>query len=112
MGKKKKKKYDKYLKLKNGGKVLCKDGSVLKLKPHSEREYLSYWEGNGACMEVLAYSEKLKGCVDSDRIHLRIRDSKGKKQGWLMNIEDAEHIIEGLVVAMRLTGKRGVPRRG
>ncbi len=109
---KKKKKYDKQLFLKRGGKILCKDGTVLKLKPHSDREYLSYWEGNGACMEVLAYKERWEGYVDSDRIHLIIRSGDGTRKGWLMNIEDAEHVIEGLVVAMRLTGKRGVPRRG
>ncbi len=108
---KKKKKFDKELEVIKGGRVLCKDGSVLKLKPHSDRVFLSYWEGNGAFMEVLAYKERWKGRVDSDRIHLIIRDSKGKRRGWLMNIEDAEYIIEGLVVAMRLTGKRGVPRR-
>jgi hypothetical protein len=108
---KKNKKLGKYLDLKKGGKIKCKDGTILKLKPHSEREYLAYWKGNGACMEVLAYSKKWKGHHKSDRIHLIIQDGAGKRRGWLMNIEDAEHIIEGLVVAMRLTGNRGVSRR-
>lgn len=108
---KKKKKYDKYLDVKRGGKILCNDGTVLKLKPHSERVFLSYWTGNGACIEVLAYEEKWKGHHKSDRIHLITRDSTGKRRGWLMNIEDAEYVIEGLIIAMRLTGNRGVSKR-
>ena len=104
----KKKKID----LHRGGKVKCENGKVLKVKPHSERTYLALWRGNGAMIETLAYSKKVKGEVNSDRIHLIIRDGNGKKQGWLMNIEDAEHIIEGLICSIRLTGIRGVPRSG
>ena len=106
------KKYDTRLGLKQGGKILCKDGTVLKLKPHSERIYLAYWQGNGALIEVLAYNKRWKGESESDRIHLIIRSAGRKRRGWLMKVEDAEHIIEGLIVAMRLTGSRGVPRRG
>lgn len=107
----KKKKYDKELDLKDGGKILCKDGTVLKLKPHSERTYLAYWKGNGALIEVLSYGKPWKGEHESDRIHLIVKSGDGKRQGWLMNIEDAEHIIEGLIGAIRYTGLRGVPRR-
>ena len=98
--------------LHKGGKMKCDNGKTVKIKPHSERVYLAAWKGNGVVIETLSYSEQLKGNVDSDRIHLIVRDCRGKKHGWLMNIEDAEHIIEGLIVAMRKVGERGIPRSG
>ena len=107
MGKKKKK-----LDLHRGGKLKLHNGKTLKIKPHSERVFLVVWKGNGAMIETLCYSERQPGLVDSDRIHLRIRDSEGDRHGWQMNIEDAEHIIQGLANAVNKAEELGIPREG
>jgi hypothetical protein len=107
MGKKKNK-----LDLHRGGKLKLHNGKTLKVKPHSERVFICVWKGNGAMIETLCYSERQPGLVDSDRIHLKVRDGEGDKQGWMMNIEDAESIIQGLANAIQKAKGLGVPREG
>ncbi len=105
-------KKNKGIDLHKGGKLKCDNGNKIKVEPHSERVYLTVWKGNGAVIEVFSYSERQKGCVESDRIHLVISAAGKERRGWLMNIVDAECIVEGLIVAMREAGNRGVPRDG
>jgi len=91
-----------------GGTFRCDDGREVTVEPHSERIHLTHWS-NGVIFEVLLYSERQEDCVDSDRIHLLITADNGERTGWLMNVEDASEIIEGLSRGINYAIQRGYP---
>jgi hypothetical protein len=98
--------------IERGGEVKLGNGKRLKVKPHSNRVYLTYWLENGAVIESLVYTERQPDSVDSDRIHLFVKPGDGKRVGLLMNIEDADEIILALATAIVKAKSLGVPRNG
>ena len=100
------------LDLHKGGTLELDSGKTMEFISHSERVYLSVWQGNGAFIETLCYSQPQEDCVESDRIHLFIGQGNGEAEGWLMNIEDAECIINGLANAINKADELGIPRNG
>ena len=92
----------------HGGTIEYPDGRTITLPPHSQRVFGSIWH-NGAFIEVLFYEQPQPSQDASDRIHLLITPAKGKRRGWLMNVEDAIAIIRGLSVAITHAIEQGVP---
>lgn len=93
-----------------GIEIELHDGRKLKFEGHSERVFLCVWQGNGAFIETFCYSQRQDGAVNGDRIHLFIGQGNGEVQGWLMTIEEAENIIQGLANAINKAEELGIPR--
>jgi hypothetical protein len=85
--------------IKRGGIVEFEDGHQVEVLPDAERVWGELWH-NGAFIEVMCHSEPR--CPEpSDRIHLQITDGGGNRKDWLMNVEDAMAIVQGLTMAVR-----------
>ena len=93
--------------LKTGGRVELSPGRVVVIPPHSQREFLTVL--GRTLYEFLVYDEVQPGEDPSDRIHLLITDWKGERRGWLMNVEDALILIQGLSTCCRVVMERGLP---
>ena len=84
----------------------------IRIPAHSQRVHLAVWEGNGTWIEVLFYQDRQPDHIHSDRIQLIIHPADGKKRGWIMNIEDAVEIIQGLSTAINKALAANIPVRG
>ena len=92
----------------HGGTIEYPDGHTITLPPNSQRVFGSIWH-NGGFIEVLFYEQPQPRQNVSDRIHLLITPAKGKRRGWLMNVEDAIAIIRGLSVAITQALEQDIP---
>lgn len=91
--------------------VTFDSGKSIEIPVCEDRIYALCWE-NGQLIEVLFYEEPQDGEDPSDRIHLLITPEGEKPRGWLMNVDDAISIIEGLSMGCRLAMKAGIPTQG
>ena len=91
-----------------GGIIEYPDGHKVTIPPHSQRVFGSIWH-NGAFIEVLFYEQTQPRQDASDRIHLLVTLANGKRNGWLMNVEDAIAIIRGLSVAITQAIEQDIP---
>lgn len=93
--------------LQSGGTIVL-GGNTIEVEPCKERIHGALW-GNGALIEVLFHAEPLEGEDVSDRIQLLITPAGGKRRGWLMNVEDALEVVEGLHTGIKLAVENNVP---
>lgn len=92
------------MELKKGGTY----GDII-VEPNQERVHLEVWPNQ--VIEVIVYSDPQPNEDPSDRIHLIITDADGHRAGWLMNIDDASAVVDGLSAGIRRAVELGVPER-
>lgn len=90
-----------------GGTVDHGDGRIVKIQPHSQREYLAVY--GKTVYEFFLYENPQPNEEESDRINVIIKDYDGKFTNWLMNVEDAVVFIRGLSLCIQKAIEIGIP---
>ena len=91
-----------------GDLITFDDGTTLNVPPRSDRVFGTIWP-NGAFIEVIVYQEPQPNEDPADRIHLMIHPEGQEQRGWIMTIEDALCIIQGLSTGIQEAIRLGIP---
>ncbi len=92
-----------------GLELICDNGKVVKIKPHSQRVGFRFWQGNGVVMETLVYEEPQDGEYENDRIHLLVHPEGEPMRGYLLTVFETRQMVEILEEAIKKSMELGIP---